>query len=198
MYACEDLNKITRSDKFHKMKIYTLTGDDGSTSFSGGRRVPKHSLRVEAYGSVDELIAWIGLIRVSDSNPERNQLLVYIQDQLMRCAAALASDSTGQEVRKILPDEDCVSLLEKAIDNMDALLPELKKFILPGGSVLVSYCHIARCVCRRAERAVCRLNEHERSPEIVVKFLNRLSDFLFILARKISSDLGNQEVIWTI
>jgi cob(I)alamin adenosyltransferase len=180
------------------MKIYTLTGDDGSTSLSGGRRVPKHSLRVEAYGSVDELIAWIGLIRVSDSDPERNRLMIYIQDQLMRCAAALAYDSANRRSRQVLPDDGCVTLLEQEIDKMDGLLPELRNFILPGGSVLVSYCHIARCICRRAERAVSRLNEQESSPAIVVKFLNRLSDFLFMLSRKISSELGNKEVIWTV
>jgi len=180
------------------MKIYTLTGDDGTTSLSGGRRVPKHSVRVEAYGSVDELIAWVGLLRVHENNTVRSRVLVYIQDQLMRCAAALAYDHTNEKSRKILPDSDCTLIIEKEIDKMEELLPELKNFILPGGSALVSYCHIARCVCRRAERAVLRLNEAEESPEIVTKFLNRLSDYLFVLSRKISLELDNKEVIWSV
>jgi cob(I)alamin adenosyltransferase len=180
------------------MKIYTLTGDDGTTSLSGGRRVPKHSLRVEAYGSVDELIAWIGLLRVYDQNHSRNGILLYIQDQLMRCAAGLAYDKTNEKSKKILPEDDCTFVIEKEIDKMEEFLPVLKNFILPGGSTLVSYCHIARCVCRRAERAVLRLNETEKSPEIVIRFLNRLSDFLFVLSRNVSLELDNEEVIWSI
>jgi cob(I)alamin adenosyltransferase len=180
------------------MKIYTLTGDDGTTSLSGGRRVPKHSPRVEAYGSVDELIAWIGLLRVSEQNQKRKGILIYIQDQLMRCAAALAYDSTNEKSKKILPEDNCTFVIEKEIDKMEEYLPELKNFILPGGSMLVSYCHIARCVCRRAERAILRLNETEESPEIVTRFLNRLSDFLFVLSRKIGLELDNEEVIWSV
>jgi cob(I)alamin adenosyltransferase len=180
------------------MKIYTLTGDDGTTSLSGGRRVPKHSLRVEAYGSVDELISWIGLLRVYDQNHARNGILLYIQDQLMRCAAVLAYDKTNEKSKKILPDDDCTFVIEKEIDKMEEFLPVLKNFILPGGNILVSYCHIARCVCRRAERAVLRLNETEESPEIVIRFLNRLSDFLFVLSRNISLELDNEEVIWSV
>ena len=143
------------------MKIYTLTGDDGTTSLSGGRRVPKHSVRVEAYGSVDELIAWIGLLRDHKENIKRKELLIYIQDQLMRCAAALAYDSENSNSRMILPDADCISVIEKEIDLMEETLPTLKNFILPGGNILISYCHIARCVCRRAERAISALNKTE-------------------------------------
>lgn len=166
------------------MKIYTLTGDDGITSLSGGRRVPKHSIRMEAYGSVDELIAWFGLLRDHKENLKRKELLIYIQSQLMLCAAALAYDRENTNSIKLLPDADCISVIEKEIDMMEETLPPLKNFVLPGGNILVSYCHIARCVCRRAERAVLRLNEAEESPEIVNKFLNRLSDFLFVLSRK--------------
>jgi len=180
------------------MKIYTLTGDDGTTSLSGGRRVPKHSVRVEAYGSVDELIAWIGLLRDCKENKNRKQLLIYIQDQLMRCAAALAYDSSNSNSRKILPYDDCISVIEKEIDLMEETLPPLKNFILPGGNTLVSYCHITRCVCRRAERAVSVLNKTEESPEIVNKFLNRLSDFLFVLSRKIASELDIEEIKWSV
>jgi cob(I)alamin adenosyltransferase len=180
------------------MKIYTLTGDDGTTSLSGGRRVPKHSIRVEAYGSVDELIAWIGLLRDHKENLKRKDLLKYIQSQLMTCAAALAYDSENSKSRKLLPDADCISVLEKEIDLMEESLPPLKNFILPGGHILVSHCHIARCVCRRAERAVLRLNKTEESPELVNKFLNRLSDFLFILSRKIGSELDIEEIRWQV
>jgi cob(I)alamin adenosyltransferase len=180
------------------MKIYTLTGDDGTTSLSGGRRVPKHSIRVEAYGSVDELIAWIGLLRDHKENQKRKELLIFIQNQLMKCAAALAADIKNDNSKKILPDNDCVSVLEKEIDLMEEELPSLKNFILPGGNVLVSYCHIARCVCRRAERSIARLNKTEESPEIVNKFLNRLSDFLFVLARKIALELDIEEIKWLV
>jgi cob(I)alamin adenosyltransferase len=180
------------------MKIYTLTGDDGTTSLSGGRRVPKHSVRVEAYGSVDELIAWIGLLRDHKENENRKELLIYVQDQLMRCAAALAWDSKNSASRRILPDPDCISVIEKEIDLMEETLPKLNNFILPGGNLLVSYCHIARCVCRRAERAISRLNKTEKSPEIVNKLLNRLSDFLFVLSRKIALELDIEEIKWSI
>ncbi|MDO9339591.1 MAG: cob(I)yrinic acid a,c-diamide adenosyltransferase [Bacteroidales bacterium] len=180
------------------MKIYTLTGDDGTTSLSGGRRVPKHSIRVEAYGSVDELIAWFGLLRDHKENLKRRELLIYIQSQLMICAAALAYDRENSNSKKLLPDADCISVIEKEIDRMEDALPPLKNFILPGGNILVSYCHIARCVCRRAERAVLRLNEAEESPEIVNKFLNRLSDYLFVLSRKIGLELDIEEIKWSV
>jgi cob(I)alamin adenosyltransferase len=180
------------------MKIYTLTGDDGTTSLSGGRRVPKHSMRVEAYGSVDELIVWFGLLRDHKENEKRIKLLIYIQDQLMRSAAALAYDSQNAKSRKILPDPETISILEKEIDEMEASLQPLTNFILPGGHIVVSHCHIARCVCRRAERSVLRLRETEETPEIVVKILNRLSDYLFVLSRKIGSELGYEEVKWSV
>ncbi|TAL78761.1 MAG: cob(I)yrinic acid a,c-diamide adenosyltransferase [Bacteroidetes bacterium] len=180
------------------MKIYTLTGDDGTTSLSGGRRVPKHSLRVEAYGSVDELIAWFGLLRDHKENQLRKDILIYIQSQLMNCAAALAYDHENRNSKIVLPDDDCVSVIEKEIDLMEEALTPLKNFILPGGNILVSYCHITRCVCRRAERAVLRLYDTEESPEIVNKFLNRLSDYLFVLSRKLSLELDNQEIIWSV
>jgi cob(I)alamin adenosyltransferase len=180
------------------MKIYTLTGDDGTTSLSGGRRVPKHSLRVEAYGSVDELIAWLALLRDYTENSSRKELLIYIQDQLMRCAAGLAYDSKNSGIREVLPERDCISIIEKEIDRMEDRLPPLKNFLLPGGNVVVSHCHIARCVCRRAERAVLRLNDAEESPEIIHIFLNRLSDFLFVLSRIIGLETDSEEVKWSV
>jgi cob(I)alamin adenosyltransferase len=160
--------------------------------------VPKHSIRIEAYGSVDELIAWIGLLRDHNENHKRKELLIYIQDQLMKCAAALAYDRENSNSKKILPDADCISIIEKEIDRMEDTLPPLKNFVLPGGNILVSYCHIARCVCRRAERAVLRLGEVEESPEIVNKFLNRLSDYLFVLSRKISLELDIKDIKWSV
>jgi cob(I)alamin adenosyltransferase len=180
------------------MKIYTLTGDDGTTSLSGGKRVPKHSVRVEAYGTVDELIAWFGLLKDHTGNLKRKDLLQYIQRQLMNCAAGLANDHENSRSKIILPDDDCVSVIEKEIDLMEETLPPLRNFVLPGGNILVSYCHITRCVCRRAERAVSRLNDTEKSPEIIYKFLNRLSDFLFVLSRKINLELDIEEVIWSV
>jgi cob(I)alamin adenosyltransferase len=180
------------------MKIYTLTGDDGTTSLSGGRRIPKHSLRVEAYGSIDELITWFGLLRDHIENLKRRELLIYIQDQLMRCAAALAYDRENIYSKKVLPDPEAISVLEKEIDSMEETLPPLSYFILPGGNVLVSYCHITRCVCRRAERAVLRFKETEESPAIVNKFLNRLSDYLYVLSRKITLELDIEEIKWLI
>ncbi len=166
------------------------------TSILGGRRIKKHHNRIEAYGSVDELIAWIGLLRDNKANFRRNDFMVRIQDQLMLCAAALASDPENLNNKKYTPDVDCVIGLEKEIDRMEETLPPLNNFILPGGNVLVSYCHIARCVCRRAERSVLRLNETEAVPEIVLKFLNRLSDYLFVLSRKIGSELDIEEIKW--
>jgi cob(I)alamin adenosyltransferase len=180
------------------MRIYTLTGDDGTTSLSGGRRVPKYSLRVEAYGSVDELIAWIGLLRDENQSLNRKETLVFIQDQLMRCAAGLAHDELNEKSREILPVESCFDFIEKEIDIIEEKLPPLKNFILPGGHINVSHCHIARCVCRRAERAVLRLNESEKVPEIIYKFLNRLSDYLFVLSRIIAHELDSEEVMWNL
>ena len=168
------------------MKIYSLTGDYGTTSLAGGKRVSKHSLRIESYGSIDELTAWVGLLRDYKENAHRKDMLIYIQSQLMSFAAALASDYA----------EDCLNVLENEIDKMEATLSPLQSFILPGGNMLVSYCHIARCVCRRAERAVVKLNEEEKTPPVVIKFLNRLSDYLFVLSRKIASELDVEEVKW--
>lgn len=179
------------------MKIYTRTGDDGTTSLAGGRRIPKQHIRIEAYGTVDELISWIGILRSHPENSQRKDLLVYIQSQLMSSAAALANDGSGPGMQNILPEPGCIARLEREIDLMESNLTPLKSFILPGGSIPVSHCHIARCVCRRAERAVLRLSEKEETPEIVRKFLNRLSDYLFVLSRLLSFELDNEEIKWT-
>ncbi len=176
------------------MRIYTRTGDDGNTSLTGGRRVPKHHLRIEAYGSVDELISWIGLLRDFRENNSRREILIYIQYQLMGCAAILADEKDNGKSEGHIHDQDCVSAVENEIDKMEAKLPALKNFILPGGHILVSYCHIARCVCRRAERAVVRLSNTEKVPDIICKFLNRLSDYLFVLSRLIALELDIEEI----
>ena len=179
------------------MKIYTRTGDDRFTSLTGGRRVPKSHPRVEAYGTIDELISWIGLLRDFRENESRRDILIYIQDQLLRCAATLAAVGPGiRKLEKYLPAEKCISVLENEIDVMEANLPHLGNFTLPGGHLVVSYCHIARCVCRRAERTVVRLNDDEKIPSIIYKFLNRLSDYLFILSRVISLEVDNKEISW--
>jgi cob(I)alamin adenosyltransferase len=180
------------------MKIYTRTGDDGTTSLSGGRRVPKFHSRIDAYGSVDELISWIGLLRSCPVNDSRSKILFYIEDQLMICAATLAADPDGKIAPKISLETRCVIKLEKEIDSMEKKLPALKNFVVPGGNIFVSYCDIARCVCRRTERAVLRLNQTDQTPEIICKFLNRLSDYLFMLSRQISLELGNEEIRWPI
>lgn len=178
------------------MKIYTRTGDDGSTSLSGGRRVPKFHPRVEAYGSVDELISWIGLLRGCEVNESRNEILLYIQDQLMICAALLANDPDNATPVRVKPDPENCSRLENEIDKMEESLPPLSGFILPGGNIYVSYCHIARCVCRRTESTVLNLNQTEKIPPIIIKFLNRLSDYLFTLSRIMSIELDNEVVTW--
>jgi cob(I)alamin adenosyltransferase len=180
------------------MKIYTRTGDDGTTSLSGGRRVPKSNIRVESYGSVDELISWIGMLRSCKENEKRRMFLINIQDQLMICAAVLSSDPKDNKAGKLKPDNEWINILEREIDEMENSLPPLENFILPGGNQIVSYCHIARCVCRRAEQMVIKLNETEEIPELICKYLNRLSDYLFVLSRMLSFELDNEEIKWII
>ncbi|HBE40162.1 MAG TPA: cob(I)yrinic acid a,c-diamide adenosyltransferase [Bacteroidales bacterium] len=180
------------------MKIYTRTGDNGTTSLSGGKRIPKHHVRVEAFGTVDELISWIGLLRDQKENNEHRDFLLFLQNQLMKCAAVLASDDSQNLTPKLLPDTDCVKMVENEIDKIDKNLSPLKNLIIPGGNIVVSYCHIARCVCRRAERAVLRLNVTDEIPPVISMFLNRIADYLFILSRKISLDLDIEEIKWLI
>jgi cob(I)alamin adenosyltransferase len=180
------------------MKIYTRTGDDGTTSLSGGRRINKNNIRIEAYGTVDELISWIGMLRSHKENDARKELLIYIQSELMKAAASLAHDPTNMKSRQVLPEPACISVLEKEIDRMEGLLPPIRSFILPGGNIVVSHCHIARCVCRRAERAVITLNQKEETSEIVRRFLNRLSDYLFVLGRLVSFESDNEEIKWIV
>lgn len=178
------------------MKIYTKTGDKGFTSLIGGTRVPKHHLRIESYGTVDELNSYIGLIRDQAIADEDKQTLKEIQDRLFTVGSTLASDPEKSKMK--IPDlhEEDIVLLENEIDRMNVVLPELKHFILPGGNPIASYCHIARCVCRRAERIAVNLSEEEWVDDKVVIYLNRLSDYLFTLSRKVIFDNRNEENIW--
>jgi len=179
------------------MKIYTRSGDDGNTSLADGQRVPKYHPRIEACGSIDELISWIGLLRGIRENESRIQTLLLVQDVLMQFTAILSNpDSSKPESDDYLPAREGILILENEIDSMENRLPPLNHFILPGGNINVSYCHIARCVCRRAERSVFFLGNTVKIPPSVSKFLNRLSDYLFILARTLSIDVDNKEVEW--
>lgn len=178
------------------MKIYTRGGDDGTTSLMGGRRLPKYDPRVESYGTVDELIAWIGLIRSGDVESEISEHLLYLQGQLMCAAAALATDPMNPPARRVLPEDKVIESLENLIDKMEEEIPKLTSFILPGGNQTSSYCHIARCVCRRAERSVVKLSQTEPIEPIVTRLLNRTSDFLFVLSRYILYKSGNEDVRW--
>lgn len=177
-------------------KIYTKTGDKGQTSLIGGTRLPKHHIRIEAYGTVDELNSFIGLVRDSISEKELFDLLIEIQDRLFTMGSLLAADPEKNKMQLPQLNEDDVVVLEKAIDKMNETLPEMKSFVLPGGHTEVSHCHIARCVCRRAERAVLKLAENEKVDELIYKYLNRLSDYLFVLSRKLTKDYKANEIPW--
>jgi cob(I)alamin adenosyltransferase len=178
------------------MKIYTKTGDKGQTSLIGGTRVPKYSLRIECYGTVDELNSYVGMICSYDIASDQKEALKEIQDRLFTIGSTLASDPDKSRMK--VPDLHLsdIEFLEKHIDAMNEILPVLKHFILPGGDQAVSFCHIARCVCRRAERLVVNLGEESFVDEKVIIYLNRLSDFLFVLARKVSLDRNISENIW--
>lgn len=178
------------------MKIYTKTGDKGLTSLIGGTRVAKHHIRIESYGTVDELNSYIGLIGCQDIDPHHQLILKEIQDRLFTIGASLAADPEKSKMK--IPDllNEDITLLENEMDRMNEVLPELKHFILPGGNTTVSYCHIARCVCRRAERLTVALAESSFVDSKVTVYLNRLSDYLFILGRKLANDAKVVENIW--
>jgi cob(I)alamin adenosyltransferase len=178
------------------MKLYTKTGDKGTTSLIGGTRVPKSDLRIEAYGTIDELNAYIGLVRDQEVNRLRAGVLKEIQDRLFTIGALLATDPDKSKMKTPDLHEEDIVLLEQEIDTMTAAVPPLRAFVLPGGHSSVSFCHIARCVCRRAERLAIHLQEHTPVEELVIKYLNRLSDYLFALCRKMTQELGAEEVAW--
>jgi cob(I)alamin adenosyltransferase len=177
-------------------KIYTKTGDKGETSLIGGVRVPKYHLRIESYGTVDELNSYIGLVKDSITDSHLKSILYEIQDRLFTVGSVLASDPEKSKMK--IPDVHTsdVDLLEKEMDEMEKTLPELKNFILPGGHPSVSYCHLARCVCRRAERLVVHLASESEVPPIISIYLNRLSDYLFMLSRKVAQEVGAPEIPW--
>ena len=177
------------------MKIYTKTGDAGTTGLFGGKRLPKNHLRIEAYGTVDELNSYIGLVRDVATNDEIRDLLKSVQDRLFTIGSNLASDPSKDMITPDVHLTD-IELLEKEIDRMTAELPPLRSFILPGGHTTVSFCHLARCVCRRTERLVVALAENEKVELIIIQYINRLSDYLFTLGRLLAKDLGVKEVEW--
>ncbi len=185
------------------MKVYTKTGDKGTTALFGGTRVPKHHIRIDSYGTVDELNSFIGLIRDQKIDKRSTDTLITIQNKLFTVGAVLATDpekmmlKNGKERLNIpkISQED-IKLLESEIDSMEEALPQMTHFILPGGHTTVSHCHVARTVCRRAERLATALYELEPFQEETLQYLNRLSDYLFVLARKLSKDLEAEEVQW--
>lgn len=178
------------------MKIYTKTGDEGITSLFGGKRVSKSDLRINAYGTVDELNSWIGLLRDQEVNKKRNEFLVEIQDRLFTIGSILATEPGNTKLK--IPDllEEDIVVLEKEMDTMELSLPPMRFFVLPGGHPSVSFGHIARTVCRRAERLIIELHQVEAVNLLVIKYLNRLSDFLFMLCRTTVHELGVQETPW--
>ncbi|WP_268036253.1 cob(I)yrinic acid a,c-diamide adenosyltransferase [Algoriphagus sp. PAP.12] len=179
------------------MKIYTKTGDQGKTSLLGGERVPKSHLRIDAYGTVDELNSFVGLLRDQQINESRSEILKEIQDRLFTIGADLATPAGKDKVKKpdLLPED--IELLEKEMDQMEEQLPALKAFILPGGHQAVSFAHLARTVCRRAERRAVELGAEEDVNSLVIQYLNRLSDYFFVLGRKMAQDLQVEEVTWS-
>lgn len=178
------------------MKIYTKKGDEGKTGLIGGKRISKGSLRIESYGTVDELNSWIGVVRDGEINFKFKEQLIEIQDRLFTVGSSLASDP--EKSVSNIPDlfETDVQKLEQWMDEMDSELQPMRSFILPGGFQLSSFCHVARCVCRRAERLCVELKQHEFVSDLVLKYLNRLSDYLFILARKINQENDIQDHPW--
>ncbi|MFM2375147.1 MAG: hypothetical protein RLZZ165_244 [Bacteroidota bacterium] len=178
------------------MKVYTKHGDDGTTGLLGGTRVPKHHIRIEAYGSIDELNSWMGHLKDQSGAQGYAEFIKRIQDNLFTIGSLLAADpeANRMELGKVAEEE--VELLEQGIDQMEEHLPPLKNFVLPGGHVANSTAHIARCVCRRAERLVVHLHALSPVPMETLKYLNRLSDWLFVFAREMTHLHGSEEVVW--
>ena len=193
-YFLQDI--LLKKCSFVIMKIYTKTGDKGQTSLVGGTRVLKTELRIEAYGTVDELNSYVGLVRDQVVNNDRKDILKEIQDRLFTIGSILASEP--EQTKKRIPDlhESDIELLEKEMDKMDESLEPMRFFILPGGHQSVSFGHLARTVCRRAERIVVRLSQETEVNDLVIRYLNRLSDYLFVLCRMMIKDLNIEEISW--
>ena len=193
-YFLQDI--LLKKCSFVIMKIYTKTGDKGQTSLVGGTRVSKTELRIEAYGTVDELNSYVGLVRDQAVNNDRKDILKEIQDRLFTIGSILASEP--EQTKKRIPDlhESDIELLEKEMDRMDESLEPMRFFILPGGHQSVSFGHLARTVCRRAERIVVRLSQETEVNDLVIRYLNRLSDYLFVLCRIMIKDLNIEEISW--
>lgn len=178
------------------MKVYTKKGDSGTTQLIGGTRVVKSSMRIEAYGTVDELNSYLGLIRDQSVTETQQEQLLEIQDRLFTMGSLLATDPEGTKMKLPQLKDSDIENLENWIDEMEETLEPMTNFVLPGGHTTVSFCHIARCVCRRAERIVVDLNENEKIDSIILTYLNRLSDYMFVLSRKLSLDLKANEIPW--
>jgi cob(I)alamin adenosyltransferase len=178
------------------MKIYTKTGDKGTTALFGGKRVSKADLRIDTYGTIDELNSWIGLLRDQPANEKRNDFLINVQDRLFTIGSILATEPGNAKVKIPALADDDIHALEKEIDLMDSELEPMRFFILPGGHQSVSFCHLARTVCRRSERLTIALHHQEPVNEKVIQYLNRLSDYLFVLARKIGAELKVTDTPW--
>ncbi|HEX8059283.1 MAG TPA: cob(I)yrinic acid a,c-diamide adenosyltransferase [Cyclobacteriaceae bacterium] len=178
------------------MKIYTKTGDKGTTALFGGKRVSKADLRIDTYGTIDELNSYIGLLRDQEVNRSRKEILVVIQDRLFTIGSILATEPGNTRVKIPSLSEQDVTTLEQEIDKMELKLDPMKFFVLPGGHTSVSFGHVARTVCRRAERLVIALNNQEPVDSLVIKYLNRLSDYLFVLCRLMTKELNAEEIAW--
>ncbi len=180
------------------MKIYTKSGDKGLTKLIGGKNVEKHNIQVDAYGSIDELNSYIGLIRDFTDEKYIKKSLIEVQKNLFSIGAILAfqDDKTAEKYKKIKIHKQDISTIEDNIDKISKKLPKIYKFIIPGGHQNISYCHIARSVCRRAERNVSKLKSIYNFPDEILIYLNRLSDYIFVIARKFSIDLDVEEISW--
>jgi cob(I)alamin adenosyltransferase len=178
------------------MKVYTKTGDKGMTSLIGGTRVPKHHLRIESYGTVDELNSYIGVIRDHKIGEHETAVLIEVQDRLFTIGSLLAADPEKSKMK--LPELSIgdIEYLEKEIDKMDEELPPMRNFVLPGGNQAISFCHVARCVCRRAERITVHLSEQSQVDSTIIQYLNRLSDYLFVLSRFLTKKMDAPETPW--
>jgi cob(I)alamin adenosyltransferase len=179
------------------MRVYTKTGDDGTSGLIGGTRVEKYDLRLESYGTVDELNSWIGLICSQKIDPASRDILISVQNNLFVIGARLATDLSMTDLSAKLPLKvEEIAKLENEMDRILNQLPPMEHFVLPGGSNTISYCHLARTVCRRAERRVCQLAKEVAIPAELIRYLNRLSDYLFVFSRKVAVDEGVDEVQW--